>query len=305
MQNLTKKSEDMKQIVSELQNKLLKESKEISLERILEDDSKNEMNKELISKQKKIDELNKKLINLERKINEVRRLEAEKEFLTNNCQTLSKQLENIKSLREKDKKYFLNELKKVNDEAMKAKNILANVEFEKDNEIKEQKLKELDKLFESTDGCVKLLQEKERSVKRDMKNYLEKQKEFYFLQIDEQTDKDKEQNENDPDYDVLKNLNIENKDRKAGMIESNNDTYNSTFLISYDLFKNAKFINGEIKNMINDIQTNKDKYLTEYNMNLNQINEDLDKFSEQFNGVFNYRYLTNDFYKMLDDKLKK
>ena len=305
MQNLTKKSEDMKQIVSELQNKLLKESKEISLERILEDDSKNEMNKELISKQKKIDELNKKLINLERKINEVRRLEAEKEFLTNNCQTLSKQLENIKSLREKDKKYFLNELKKVNDEAMKAKNVLANVEFEKDNEIKEQKLKELDKLFESTDGCVKLLQEKERSVKRDMKNYLEKQKEFYFLQIDEQTDKDKEQNENDPDYDVLKNLNIENKDRKAGMIESNNDTYNSTFLISYDLFKNAKFINGEIKNMINDIQTNKDKYLTEYNMNLNQINEDLDKFSEQFNGVFNYRYLTNDFYKMLDDKLKK
>ena len=93
------------------------------------------MNKELISKQKKIDELNKKIIKSERKINEVRRLEAEKEFLTNNCQTLSKQLENIKSLREKDKKYFLNEIKNITDEAMKAKNILANVEFEKDNEI--------------------------------------------------------------------------------------------------------------------------------------------------------------------------
>jgi hypothetical protein len=40
-------------------------------------------------------------------------------------------------------------------------------------------------------------------------------------------------------------------------------------------------------------------------MNLNQINEDVNKFSQPFNGVFNYRYLTNDFYKMIDDKLKK
>ena len=45
--------------------------------------------------------------------------------------------------------------------------------------------------------------------------------------------------------------------------------------------------------------------MTEYNMNLNQINEDLDKFGQPFNGMFNYRYLTNDFYKKIDDKLEK
>ena len=81
------------------------------------------------------------------------------------------------------------------------------------------------------------------------------------------------------------------------MIESNNDTFNSTFLLSYDSFKNASFINNEIKNFINDIKANKDKYLTKCNMNLNQINEDLDKFGLPFNGVFNYRYLTKDFIK--------
>ena len=171
------------------------------------------------------------------------------------------------------------------------------------NEIKQQKLKELDALFESTDGCVDSLKEKEATIKKDIKDYLEKQKDFYFLQVDEaKQDKDNEQN--DPDYDVLKNLKSENKE-KAGMIQSNNDTFNSTFLLSYDLFKNASFINNEIKNLINDIQANKDKYLTEYNMNLNQIREDLDKFGQPFNGLFNYRFLTNDFYKMIDDKLKK
>ncbi len=51
----------------------------------------------------------------------------------------------------------------------------------------------------------------------------------------------------------MNNLNAENNGRKAGLLESNNDTYNSTFLISYDLFKNASFINNEIKNLINDI----------------------------------------------------
>ena len=176
------------------------------------------------------------------------------------------------------------------------------------NEIKNQKLKELDKLFEHTDGCMDALKEKEENIKNDIKNYLEKQKDFYFLQIeeDEQSDKSLEPNENnDADYDVLKNLKLGANEGKAGMIESNKDTYNSTFLISYDLFKNTAFINNEVKNLIDDIQTNRDKYLDEYDQNLTQLNEDIDKFSQPFNGVFNYRFLTSEFYKMVSDKLNK
>ena len=169
-------------------------------------------------------------------------------------------------------------------------------------EIKKQKLEELDRLFESTDGCLDVLKEKEENIKKEMKNYLEKQKDFYFIQIEEEPT---EPNADDSDFDVLKNVNLGNKEKKAGMIENNKDTYNSTFLISYDIFKNTAFINNEIRNLINDIQSNRDKYLTEFNMTLNQINENLETFSQPFKGLFNYIYLTNEFYKMVSDKLKK
>ena len=197
--------------------------------------------------------------------------------------------------------------KKLKEELKKRVNDTLDNLISRLTEIKKQKLKELDKLFEYTDGCVEALKEKEKHIKKDMKNYLEKQKDFYFLQIEENQDEnDSEKKEiNDPDYDVLKNLKLGENEGKAGMIQSNKDTYNSTFLISYDLFKNAKFINNEIKNLINDIQTNKDKYLSEYNINVNQINDDVDKLSQPFNGVFNYRFLTSEFYKMISDKLKK
>ena len=199
--------------------------------------------------------------------------------------------------------------KKLKEELKKKVNNSINGLIKRLTEIKNQKLKELDKLFESTDGCIDALKEKEKSIKDDMKSYLEKQKDFYFLQIEDEQQEDKsssiQNQKNDPDFDVLKNLKLSANERKAGMIESNKDTYNSTFLISYDLFKNALFINNEIRNLINDIQTNRDKYLTEFNNNLNQLNEDLDKFSEHFNGVFNYRFLTSEFYKMVSDKLKK
>ena len=78
------------------------------------------------------------------------------------------------------------------------------------------------------------------------------------------------------------------------MKESNKDTYNITFLISYNLFKNTDFINNEIKNLIDD--TNRDKSLDEYNKNLTKINED--KFNQSFNDLFNYIFL-------ITDKLKK
>ena len=54
------------------------------------------------------------------------------------------------------------------------------------NEIKNQKLKELEKLFESSDGCMDALKKKEKVIKKDIKNYLEKQKDFYFLQVEEE-----------------------------------------------------------------------------------------------------------------------
>ena len=174
------------------------------------------------------------------------------------------------------------------------------------NEIKNKKLKELDKLFENTDGCIDILKEKENQIKNDIEKYLEKQKDFYYINIINENEELNKENEinNDPDFDLLKNLKKKTH-KDYGMTQSNNDTYNSTFLISYDLFKNTSYINSEICKLLNDINANKEKYLNEFNENINKINEDIDKLNNTFNGVFNFSYLTNEFYKMIIDKLNK
>jgi len=105
------------------------------------------------------------------------------------------------------------------------------------NEIKNKKLKELDKLFEETDDCMKTLKEREAKIKQEIKDYLEKekQKDFYFIKIQEQL----ENENNSPDYDVLTNLK-KDANENNGLIQINNDTFNITFLLSYDLFKNTQ-----------------------------------------------------------------
>ena len=54
------------------------------------------------------------------------------------------------------------------------------------NELKNKKLKEIDKLFESTDGCVDFFKDKEKDIKNDIKNFLSSQKDFFNLQIEEE-----------------------------------------------------------------------------------------------------------------------
>ena len=172
------------------------------------------------------------------------------------------------------------------------------------NEVKNNKLKELDKLFENTDGCLDTLKEKKDKIKNDIRQYLTKQKTFYYINVAADEDQIEKEAMNDPDYDVLKNLN-KNVNKNAGMIESNNDTYNSTFLITYDLLKNSIYLNKRICDLLNDIKANKEKYLKELNENITQINEDIDKLNKPFEGLFNFNYLTNEFYTMVSDKINK
>ena len=171
------------------------------------------------------------------------------------------------------------------------------------NELKNKKLKEIDKLFESTDGCVDFFKEKEKNIKNDLKNFLSSQKEFYNLQIEEEisTKASSSRTGNNQDLDLINNFKME------GINESqvNRDRFNTVFLSNYDLFKNTEYINGEIRKLIEDIDNNRDRYMKYFLENIKLINSEIDIFNEEFKGVFNYRYLTNDFYKKITDKLNK
>ena len=96
--------------------------------------------------QNEIDDLNNTTSKLKGEINEMQRYKAENEFLSNNIKSLKKQIETIKSQREKDKVFYMNEVKVANDEAVNAKCELAAITYEKDNEI--LKLKKYVKRFQ-------------------------------------------------------------------------------------------------------------------------------------------------------------
>ena len=201
-----------------------------------------------------------------------------------------------------DKNFVLNNQKLKEEMKNLVKENIDNI-IKRLNELKLKKLKEIDKLFESTDGCVDFFKDKERDIKNDIKNFLASQKDFYNLQIEEEisTKNSTSRTGNNKDLDLINNFKME------GINESqvNRDKFNTIFLSNYDLFKNTEYINGEIRKLIEDIDNNRNRYEKYFMDNINVINSDIDKFNEDFKGVFNYRFLTNDFYKEITDKLNQ
>ena len=201
-----------------------------------------------------------------------------------------------------DKNFILNNQKLKEEMKNLIKDSFDNI-IKRLEEIKNKKLNEIEKLFESTDGCVEYLKEKENNIKEDIKNYMTNQKEFYNIQIEEEisTKASSERTKNNQESELINNLKIE----AINESQSNKDKFNTIFLTNYDLFKNTEYINGEIRKLIDDIESNKNKYMKYFDENIKLINSELDKFNDDFTGVFNYRYLTNDFYKSISDKLNK
>ena len=219
------------------------------------------------------------------------------ENIFNNC------FDSIDSIFEnKNKNFFLNNQKLKEEMKNLIKENIDNI-IKRLNELKNKKLKEIDKLFESTDGCVDFFKDKEKDIKNDIKNFISSQKDFFNLQIEEEisTKNSTSRTGNNPEIDLINNFKME------GINESlvNRDRFNTIFLTNYDIFKNTEYINGEIRKLIEDIDNNRDRYEKYFMENIKLINSEIDNFSEDFKGVFNYRYLTNDFYKTITDKLNQ
>ena len=219
------------------------------------------------------------------------------ENIFNNC------FESIDSIFEnKDKNFFLNNQKLKEEMKNLIKENIDNI-IKRLTELKNKKLKEIDRLFESTDGCVDFFKDKEKDIKNDIKNFLSSQKDFFNLQIEEEisTKNSTSRTGNNPEIDLINNFKME------GINESqvNRDRFNTIFLTNYDLFKNTEYINGEIRKLIQDIDNNRDRYEKYFLENIKLINSEIDNFSQDFKGVFNYRYLTIDFYKTITDKLNQ
>ena len=168
------------------------------------------------------------------------------------------------------------------------------------NEVKTTKLEEVDKIFMGSDNCVEKLKDNESILKKNLFQFLDNQKKFFSIDLNEGMDSEKinpEANE------VLKNL--EGGNDGVGMITPNLDSVNASFLMIYDLFKNIEFMNNIIRDIILDIKATTEKYSTEYDIKIKHVREEIDKLLEPFEGTFKYKDLLCDFYTQINYKIAK
>jgi hypothetical protein len=147
--------------------------------------------------------------------------------------------------------------------------------IDKLNEIKNDKLTEIDQLIDINDNNIELLKEKKVKIKNNIISLLDDSKNF---------------------------LNFQNN-RNENSDNINNDFYNTSFLIRYDLLKHTEFINDEIKAIIMDIKRNSQKYIDEFNNIINAVKNDISNLSESFNGQFKYKELNYELYKPIEEKI--
>ena len=62
---------------------------------------------------------------------------------------------------------------------------------------------------------------------------------------------------------VMQNLK-EGSKTNTGLITTNKDKLNATFLITYDLLNNTKNINNQIKYFMNEIRINREKFMEDF-----------------------------------------
>ena len=169
------------------------------------------------------------------------------------------------------------------------------------NKVKDVKLEEVENIFVGSENFVEKLRENELKVKKNLNEFLEKQKNFFCIDINEGVDS---QNINPEASEVLKNLEGETAS-PMGMIQPNKDTVNSTFLLTYDLLKNTEYMNNLIRDIFIDIKENTERYINEFNAKAKEVEEAINKLLTPFEGMFKYQYLLCDFYSQINHKIKK
>ena len=159
-------------------------------------------------------------------------------------------------------------------------------------------------MFEKSENFMYILVKKIKKLKNDLKNFIEKQKKFFCIDINDNSDVESIKQSNPEANELIVNLQ-EGSNTNRGLITTNKDNLNTTFLINYDLLKHTKNINDQIRYFINDIRINREKFINDLNHKKDIIYDDLNKLQSYFEGTLNYQYLTSEFYQIIYDKISK
>ena len=188
---------------------------------------------------------------------------------------------NVKALKEEMKKKLETDIK----------GIIANL-----NKIKEDKSKEIDKIFNGSEGSISKLYEKEEEAKKQIKDFFEKEKEFFKID-----------NNNTPG---TSDFNVDTNSIKKGLEASSNDAINydygnMAFLINYDLLSSTNKRNKDIKSTLLSIKSACDKYNTSLNNQIAEVKKQIEILQSPTKEQFDYHKLNDDHYKEIYEKILK
>ena len=155
--------------------------------------------------------------------------------------------------------------------------------------IKQDKLNEIDKFYEGSVNAMNTLFNNENVIKQRILDFFNEQKKFFHIEP----------------YQPLTNTSMFiNNDNNASS-PSNQDTTNTTFLLTYDLLASTTNINNDIRLQLENVRQCIETYKKDLNNKVAAILNGVNALKTQQQQKPNYKSLKEDYYKDIYDKVLK
>ena len=158
--------------------------------------------------------------------------------------------------------------------------------------LKEEKLKEIDKFYEGSVNSMDTFFNNEDAIKQRIFDFFSEQKKFFHIEP------------NQPPTDNCVFIN-DNETNNYTPSPGNQDTTNTTFLLTYDLLASTTNINNDIQVQLDNIRQCIQTYKKDLNDKIAAIISGVNALKEKPQQKPNYKSLKEDYYKDIVDKVIK
>ena len=155
--------------------------------------------------------------------------------------------------------------------------------------IKEDKLNEIDKFYEGSVNAMDTLFNNENAIKQRIFEFFSEQKKFFHIE---------------PHQPLTNNSMFINNDNNTSS-PANQDTTNTTFLLTYDLLASTTNINNDIQLQLDSIRQCIETYKKDLNDKIATISNGVNALKMKPQQKPNYKSLKDDYYKDIVDKVLK
>ena len=169
--------------------------------------------------------------------------------------------------------------------------------------LKEEKLNEIDKFYESSASSMDTFYNNEHSIKQRIFDFFSEQKKFFHIEPHQPLlNQDSELITNNC---AFVNESSHNETNSNTPSSGNQDTTNTTFLLTYDLLASTTNINNDIQVQLDSIRQCIEAYKKDLDDKIAAIASGVDALKAKPQQKPNYKSLKEDYYKDIVDKVTK